>query len=101
MNIMQQKKHLQPKSFQIKSTRLYVPVVTLSINKNIKLIENIKQRLKITISWNKYRSEIKTKLKSNNWDYMIDSTFRNINRFFVLSLKNGGNDPTKNYFDQY
>ena len=32
--------------------------------------------------------------------YMIDPTFRNINRLFVLSIKSGGNDPTKNYFDK-
>ena len=101
MKIIQQEKHLQLKSFQIKSTKLYVTVVTLSINKSITFLENIKQRFKRTISWNKYRSEITTKLKNNNWDYMIDSTFRNINRLFVLSLKNGSNDPTKNSFDQY
>ena len=44
--------------FQIGNAKLYVPVVTLSINDNIKVLENIKQGLKIAISWNKYRSEI-------------------------------------------
>ena len=29
-------------TFQITNTKLYVPVVTLAINKNIKFIENIK-----------------------------------------------------------
>ena len=32
---------------------------------------------------------------------MIDLTFKNINRLFVLSFKNGNDDPTKNYFDEY
>ena len=32
---------------------------------------------------------------------MIDPTFKNINRLFVLSFKNGNDDPTKNYFDEY
>ena len=32
---------------------------------------------------------------------MIDPAFRNINRFFVLSLKNGDNGSTRNYFDKY
>ena len=45
------------------STQLYVPVVTLSISDNIKFLENIKQRFKRTISWNKYRSEITTQTK--------------------------------------
>ena len=39
-------------NFRISSTKLYVPVVTLSINNNIKLLENIKQGFKRTISWN-------------------------------------------------
>ena len=32
---------------------------------------------------------------------MIDPTFRNINGLFFLLLKNGDNDPTRNYFDKY
>ena len=32
---------------------------------------------------------------------MIDPTFRNINRIFVLSFKNGNNDPTRYSFGKY
>ena len=32
---------------------------------------------------------------------MIDPTFRNINRLFVLSFKNGDDDPARNSFDKY
>ena len=43
---------------QIDSAKLYVPVVTLSINDNVKSLKNIKQGFKRTISWNyNYRSE--------------------------------------------
>ena len=52
-------------TFAITSTKLYVPFVTLSINDNIKFIENIKQELKRTISWNKYGPEIIVQLKNN------------------------------------
>ena len=69
------------------STKLHVPVVTLSINGNIKFLENIKQGFKRTFSWNKYRSEIKVLPNNNKWGYLVDPTLRNINRFFVLSLK--------------
>ena len=55
----------------------------------------MKQGFKRTISWNKYKSKIATQRKSNNLDYLIDPTFRNINRLFFLSLKNGNNNPTK------
>ena len=37
-------------TFQINNGKLYVPVVTLSINDNIKFLENINQGLKTTIS---------------------------------------------------
>ena len=37
-------------TFQINNAKLYVPVVTLSINDNIKFLENIKQGFKRTIS---------------------------------------------------
>ena len=58
--------------FVITSTKLHVPVVTLSINNNINFLENIKQGIKRTIFWNKYRSEITTQTKNNNLDYLID-----------------------------
>ena len=51
-------------TFRINNAKLYVPVVTFSINDNIKFLENIKQRFKRTISWNKYRSGITTQLKT-------------------------------------
>ena len=76
--------HIIGVSFIITSTKLYVPVFTLSINDNIKFLENIKQGFKRTISWNNYRSEITAQPKNNNLDYLIDPTFRNINRLFVL-----------------
>ena len=39
--------------------------------------------------------------KNNNLDYLIDPTFRNINRFFILPFKNGNNNPTRDSFDKY
>ena len=81
--------------------KLYFPVVTLSISCNIKFLENMKQGFKRTVSWNKYRSEITTQLKSNNLDYMIDPAFKNIDRLFVLSFKNDSNNPMRDSFDKY
>ena len=53
-------------TFQINSAKLYVSLVTLSINNNIKFLENTKQGFKRTFSSNKYRSEITTQPKNNN-----------------------------------
>ena len=88
-------------TFQINNAKLYVPVVTLSINHNIKFLDNIKQGFKRILSSSKYRSEIATQTKNNNLNFLIDPTFRNINRLFVLSFKNGNDDPIRNSSDQY
>ena len=85
----------------VTSTKLYVPVVMLSIHDNMKFLENIKQGFKITISWNKYTSEIALQTKINDLHYLIDPTFSNINRLFVLLFKNGDDDPTQDSFDKY
>ena len=72
----------------------------MSINDNIKFLENIKQKIQREISWSKYRCEITTKPKSN-LDYMIDSTFRNINRLFLFSFKNANVTPRRNSLDEH
>ena len=84
----------------ISSTKLYLAVVTLSINDKIKFLKNIKQGFKRTISLNKYRSEITAQTK-NNLDYLIDPIFRNINRLFILSFKNGNDNPTRDSSEKY
>ena len=71
-------------TIQINNAKLDVPVFALSINDNIKFLENIKQRFRRTYSWNKYRSKITTEAKNNNLDYLIDPAFRNFNRLLVL-----------------
>ena len=43
--------------FQITDKKLYVPVVTLSKENDIKLLEQLKSGFKRTIKWNKYRSQ--------------------------------------------
>ena len=91
--------------FQISSTKLYVAVVTLYINDNITFLGNLRLGFKRTISWNKYRSEVTTQLKNNNLDYLIDPTFRNINRLFFHSFNFNANDnddfPERNWFGKY
>ena len=79
----------------LKYTKLYVPVVILSAEDDNKLLEQLKTGFERTIKWNKYRSEISNQTKSNNLNYLIDPTFTNVNRLFVLF----GNDRTS--FSKY
>ena len=71
------------------------------IHGKTELLEDLTQGFKRTTSWNKYRSEITTQPKINNLDYMVDTTFRNINRLFVQSFKDDGKDPTTDSFEKY
>ena len=70
--------------FEMNIARLYVSVVTLSINDTTKFKKNLKsRRFKSTISWNGYRSEITTE-PENNLSCMIDRAFRSF--FFYLGF---------------
>ena len=72
--------------FQITDTKLYVPVVSLSKENDIKLLEQLKSGFKRTIKWNKYRSQMTIQPQNNNLNYLIDPTFTNVNRLFVFSF---------------
>ena len=45
-------------TFAINDTRLYVSVVTLSIQDNAKLLQQLKLGFERTINWNKYQSKV-------------------------------------------
>ena len=87
--------------FQITGTKLYVPVVTLSKENDIKLLEKLKSGFKRTIKWNKYRSQMTIQPQNNNLNYLIDPTFTNANRLFVLSFQRivGENNTIKDHSD--
>ena len=72
----------------INDCKLYVPAVTLSKNDEIKLLTNLKSGFKREIIWNKYRSQMTTDAINNNLNILIDPTFTNVNRLFVLVYQN-------------
>ena len=71
----------------INDSKLYIPVVTLSKNDEIKLLTNLKSGFKREIIWNKYRSQMSTEAINNNLNILIDPTFTNVNRLFVLAYQ--------------
>ena len=75
---------------------MYVSVVILSAENDNKLLEQSKTGFKRTIKWNKYRSEMSNQTKNNNLNYLIDPTFTNVNRLFVLSFKNEHGNADEN-----
>ena len=52
--------------FKITDTKLYVPVVTLSIKDDNNFLEQLKSGFKRTIKWNKYRSEMTNQTKTSH-----------------------------------
>ena len=88
--------------FQIKDTKLYVPVVTLSKENDVKLLEQLKLGFKRTIKWNKYRSQMSVQNNNNKLNYLTDPTFTNVNRLFVLPFeKIEENNIKKDYRDSF
>ena len=89
-------------TFKIKDTKLYVPVVTLSKENDTKLLEKLKTGFKRTIKWNKYRSQMTIQPQNNNLNYLIDPTFTNDNRLFVLSFaRTNAGDNRNSFWDYY
>ena len=91
-------------TFTINDCKLYVPVVILSKDDENKLFTNLKSGFTREIKWNKYRSQMSTDAANNNLNILIDPTFTNVNRLFVLAYEvdnNNNNDNRKSFLQFY
>ena len=78
-------------TLSITDCKLYVPVVTLSKDDEIKLLTNLKSGFKREIIWNKYRSQMTSEAINNDLNILVDPTFINVNRLFVLAYPTADN----------
>ena len=74
-------------TFTINDCKLYIPVVILSKDDEIKRLTILKSGSTREIEWNKYRSQMTTEAINNNLNILIDPTFTNVNRLFVLAYQ--------------
>ena len=74
--------------FEITNTKLYVPVVVLSGEDNIKRFKQLEFGFERTINWNKYQSEDENKEQNRHFNYLINPSFQRVNRLFVLLFEN-------------
>ena len=97
-------------TFNITDLKLYVPIVTLSIEDNSKLTKLLNEGFKRPIYWNEYKAtpnKIVEIADANDVKYiaeLLDSSCQGVKRLFVLAYNNtAGNDQVsvdsyKKYF---
>ena len=71
--------------FAITDTKLYVPVVTLLTEDNVKLLKQLESDFKRTINWNIYQSKVTQQAQNRFLNDLIDPT---VNRVSALSFEN-------------
>ena len=74
--------------FSVTDCKLYVPVVTLQTEYQNQLYKELETGISIYLTWSKYRSQMINQTATNNLNFLIDPTFNNVNRLFVLAFPN-------------
>ena len=97
-------------TFEITDAKLYVPIVTLSIEDNAKLSKLLGEGFKRSIYWNKCKVIENTVVQFSDENLekyikeLLDSSYQGVKRLFVLAYDNteGNNqvsiDSSKKYF---
>ena len=90
-------------TFTITDAKLYVPVVTLSIEDNSKLTKLLSEGFKSSIYWNKYKVIPNKAYNQNNYiRELLDASYQGVKRLFVLASENTGDNPvTANFHRKY
>ena len=78
----------QVPTFTITETNLYVPLVTLSVQDNSKLLPQLKNGFKRAITWNRYLTKPELLAQNANLNHLVELSFQGINRLFVLAFEN-------------
>ena len=65
--------------FKTTERKIYVPVVTLSTQDNVKLLQQLKSGFTRTINWNKYESSQKTYAQNRYLNHFINPSFQGVN----------------------
>ena len=87
-------------TFAITNTKFYIPVITLSTQDNVKLLQQLKSEFKPKTNWNKHQSKTAAQNALYQYlDYLIDPHFQGVNRLFVLPFNvNDSRIPHSRYY---
>ena len=69
--------------FNIKNTKLHLPIVTLSAKDNKKLSKLLGKVFKRSVYWNECKIKAKNKIATNNYRLIPESKFLGVYRSFV------------------
>ena len=94
---------------EVPDAKLYVPVVTLSAEYNVKLVKQLNERFKRPFHWNKYKvidNKVVETAATNAEKHMrelFDSSYQGVKRLFVLAYDNtaGDDQVSVNSFKKY
>ena len=79
--------------FTMRSTKLYVPVVTLPASDNQKLSKLLSKGFERSVYWNKYKTKSENKNTTNEFGCFLESNFVGVNRLLVLVYPDQNNYP--------
>ena len=73
--------------FAVTDTKLYVPIVTLSAEDNVKLSKLLGKGFKRSIYWNKYKVILNKRYNANQYiRELLDSSYQGVQRLFLFFL---------------
>ena len=96
-------------TFKITDTKLYVLVVTLLAEDNIKVVKQLNEGFKRPVYWNRYKVidikivEISAANAEKHISDRLDSSYQGVKRWFVLAYDNtaGYNEVSDDSFKKY
>ena len=87
--------------FSIKYTKLYVPVVTLSVKDNKKLSRFLSKEFERLVYWNKQKTKSETKISTKEYRYFLESNFVEVNRLSFFIYLNRDNNAKRYHAKKY
>ena len=95
--------------FRITDAKLFLSIVTLSAEDNVKLLKLLSEGFKRTVYWNKYKvtdNKIVEIANNNEEKYireLLDSSWQEVKRLFVLAYNNkeGNNKVSADSYKKY
>ena len=67
----------------ITDSKLYLPVIRLSTQDNVKRLDQLKPGFKRSINWNKYQWNIAIQQQNQYLDYLMERNFQGVNCFIT------------------